>query len=118
MTHFKNTTVTLEALQQHRRQGVSLPVAGGRDVLAALYATKREDGRLVSVAGDSYVQLVRYSADTVEIETVNAYGASAKQGNTHAIDQMELYVNKKLKPMTLNKASIYANAESIYHPGN
>jgi hypothetical protein len=30
---------------------------------------------------------------------------------------MQMYVEQKLKPMTLDKTSIYKNAESIYHPG-
>jgi len=44
------------------------------------------------------------------------YGASAKPGNKHFDDQVEMYLQQKTKTMTLDKATIYKNAERIYHP--
>jgi len=59
---------------------------------------------------------VRFSENGVELETVNAYGASNRKDSPHYTDQMELYVDQKLKKMTLDKATIFNEAESIYHP--
>ena len=44
------------------------------------------------------------------------YGASSKPESPHYTDQMEMFVNKELKPMTLDKEEIYKNAAKIYHP--
>ena len=50
------------------------------------------------------------------IETMNMYGASAKPGHKHFDDQVEMYLQQKTKKMTLDKATVYKNAERIYHP--
>ena len=114
--YFGKSSVPLGDLQRHSRGEVDLPVSGGPDVLAAMSAKKRKDGRIRAKSGDSYIELVRYSEKGVEIETVNAYGASAKLESPHSTDQMELYVNRKLKTMTLDKERVYQNAERVYHP--
>ena len=115
--HFGNKHITLRELQRHRRGTLDLPVSGGPDVLAALYASRDKDGRLKAKVGDSYIQLVRFAKDGLpEIESINAYGASAKPNSPHYTDQMEMYVNQQLKPMTLDKATILKNAKLRYHP--
>ena len=113
---FGHLNVTLGELQRHRRGTMDLAVSGGRDVLAALNTRKEADGRLRALAGDSYIELVRFSKEGVEIETVNAFGASAKPNSPHYTDQMDMYVNQKLKPMTLDKEKILKEAIRIYHP--
>ena len=67
--------------------------------------------------GESYIELVRFSKNKVEIESVNAFGSSNKPGSAHYTDQMQMFVDQKLKPMTLDKEIIYREAEKIYHPG-
>lgn len=114
--HFGKSPVKLGELQRHSRGKVDLPVSGGPDVLAAMKAIERKDGRLRADSGDSYIELVRYSAAGVEIESINAFGASANPDSPHYIDQMEMYVNRQLKKMTLDKEMVYKNAKSIYHP--
>jgi acyl-homoserine-lactone acylase len=51
-----------------------------------------------------------------KIETTNMYGASAKAGNKHFDDQVEMYLMQQTKTMTLDKATVYKHAENIYHP--
>ncbi len=50
------------------------------------------------------------------IESINAYGASNHADSPHHTDQMELFTEQKLKPMTLDKQEVYKQAKSIYHP--
>ena len=114
--HFKKYHVPLHQLQRHSRSKVNLPVNGGPDVLAAMYAKPEKNGQLRASAGDSYIQLVRFSANGPEIESVNAYGASTKENSPHATDQMKLFVEQKLKKMTLDKDRIYEEANWVYHP--
>ena len=114
--HFGSAKVPLGSLQRHTRGGVDLPYGGGPDVLAAVRSRPFRDGRLRAYTGDSYIQLVRFSADGPEIESVNAYGASAKPGSPHYTSQMELFVNQQLKPMTLDKEQVLKNAVRLYSP--
>ncbi|MCB0633054.1 MAG: penicillin acylase family protein [Saprospiraceae bacterium] len=114
--HFGNTIVPLAQLQRHTRGMVDLPMPGGPDVLAAIYSRPQKDGHLRPVAGDSYIQMVRFSEAGAEIESVNAFGASAKAKSAHYTDQMPLFTQQQLKPMTLDRDTILKNAERVYHP--
>ena len=89
---------------------------GGPDVLAAVGSRMQKDGRLRPIAGDSYIQMVRFTPDGPVLESINAYGASAKPGSPHYTDQMELFTQQKLKPMTLNKEEVLKNAKRVYAP--
>lgn len=114
--HFGSANVPLGNLQRHIRGNVNLPYGGGRDVLAAVACTPHENGQIRARAGDSYIQLVRFSEDGAELECINAYGASAKAGSPHYTDQMELFTKQQLRPMTLDKETIFKEAKKIYHP--
>ena len=116
LKYFGKVHVPLKQVQRHTRGEVSLPVSGGPDVLAAMDAARQKDGTYRAMGGDSYIELVRFSKKGVEIESVNAYGASAKPDSPHYTDQMKMYVDRKLKPMTLDKEKVYQQAVRIYHP--
>jgi hypothetical protein len=60
--------------------------------------------------------LVKFGKDTVELQTVTAYGQSNKIGNKHYDDQMDLYVAHKTKEESLSKTWVLANMVSNYHP--
>ena len=54
--------------------------------------------------------------DDLEIETILPYGNSNNKDSSHFTDQMEMYVDKKLKSMTLDKKKIFEEAVRIYNP--
>ncbi|MBX2874636.1 MAG: penicillin acylase family protein [Saprospiraceae bacterium] len=114
--NFGKVRVPLGQVQRHSRGEVSLAYGGGPDVLAAVGSRLQKDGRLRPIAGDSYIQLVRFTPDGPVLETINAYGASAKPDSPHFTDQMELFTQQKLKPMTLNKEQVLKNAKRVYAP--
>lgn len=103
-------------VQRHIRGDVNLPLPGGPDVLAAMYAVEHENKQIRGIAGESYIALVQFTKDGVEIETVNAYGASAEPSSPHYTDQMQLFVDQKLKPMSLDIDKAFAEADTIYNP--
>ncbi|HLP53094.1 MAG TPA: penicillin acylase family protein [Chitinophagales bacterium] len=116
LKHFGSITVPLGTVQKHVRGNVELPIGGMPEVLAATITQPYKDGMRRTFVGESYIQLVRYSKDGPKIETVHAFGASAKPQSPHFTDQMQMFVDKKLKPMTLDRRAIYSGAETIYHP--
>lgn len=116
LENYNTLKFPLGDFQRHIRGEVSLPLGGGPDVLAAMYSLKQKDGVFKGFAGESYIELVRFSPEGVEIESVNAYGSSEEPDSPHYTDQMELFVNQQLKPMTLDKKQVLKQAVKIYSP--
>lgn len=114
--YFGRVDILLGDLQRHTRGEISLPVSGLIDMIAPTYVTKYKEGTYRSVSGESYIMLVKYSDSNIEIETVLPYGNSNDPLSPHYTDQMKLYIDKKTKPMTLDKQLIYKNAASVYNP--
>ncbi len=116
--HFGSINIPLGKLQKHVRGEVEYPMQGLPENLAAMTYEPHKKGRLKAYAGESYIQLVQYDENGVKsIESVSPYGASAHEDSPHYTDQMELFVQQKLKKMTLDKEEIFKNAKRIYHPG-
>jgi len=111
--------IPLGDLQRHIRGNISLPASGLREVPRAcdikLFDAKK--GIYRCAGGDGYIQLVKFSKDSVELNTINAYGASSHQDSNHYTDQMEMFEHEQFKQMTFDKAAILMKAERIYHPG-
>lgn len=118
LRHFGSLEVPFGEVQKHVRGNKEVPIGGMPEVLAATISQPYKKGMRKTFVGESYIQMVKFSKDGPEIETVHAFGASAKSGNPHSTDQMEMFVNKELKPMSLERAKVYAGAERIYHPGD
>ena len=116
LANFGTLEVELGKLQRHTRDSVNLPSGGAPDVLAAIYSKKQKNGTYRPHAGESYIELVRFGQNGVEIESINSYGSNSNLGDFHATSQMEMYTNQKLKKMSLNKDEVLKNAVKIYHP--
>ncbi len=116
LTNFGRTNLQLGDVQKLVRGNVELPLPGLPDVLAPMYSIPYKNGKVKGNQGDAYIELVRFTKDLPIIETLNVYGASARKESPHYTDQMEMYVKQQTKPMTLNKAEVYKNAVSKYHP--
>ena len=114
--HFGTIHVKLGDLQKLVRGKKELPMSGLNDVVAAMACVEHEDGKMKAEVGDSYIMLVKFGKDSVEIQTVSPYGTSSKPGAKHYDDQMELFVAQKTKPESLSKAWVVANSEQNYHP--
>jgi len=113
---FGRIDVPLKDFQKHLRGDVELPVSGLVDMIAATSTVSYKDGMVKAVSGDSYIMLVRYGEDKVDIETVLPYGISAHPDSPNFTDQMHLYVNHQRKKMSLDKEIILKGATKIYHP--
>ncbi len=114
--HFGSLEVPLGEIMRHVRGDQSYPAQGIPDVIAAMYMVKHKKGRFKTHVGESYIQLVQLSPEGVKIESVNCYGASNKEDSPHFDDQIPLFINEQLKPMTLDKEEIFRNAARIYNP--
>ncbi len=116
LKHFGTTAVALGDYQKLVRGKKELAVFGINDVVTAMSSVPHKDGKVKVTAGESYIELVKFTPAGPEIESVISYGSSDHPDSPHYADQMELYTQFKTKKMTFDKATIYANAERIYHP--
>ena len=115
--NFGTTDLKLGDIQKLVRGGKEWPLSGFPDLLSPQWTAAYKDGKLQSVGGDGLIMFVRFVKDGLpKIETINMYGASAKPGNKHFDDQVEMYLQQKTKTMTLDKATVYKKAERVYHP--
>lgn len=117
MKNFNSIDIPLGDVQRLQRGNVDMPVGGAPDVLAALHTEPLPNGREKAVGGDTYVQLVRFTKTGLpHIESLLPLGNSARPNSPHFTDQMDLYIKQQTKVMTLDKATIFKEAERIYNP--
>jgi acyl-homoserine-lactone acylase len=114
---FGTLYVPLGDLQKLVRGDKALPIGGIPDVISAMMCKEYKNGLLQADVGESYIEMVQFTKNGPIIETVSPYGASNVPGNKHYDDQMELFVNQKLKKMSMNYDEIIKNKERVYHPG-
>ena len=116
LKHFNTTEVTLGEYQKLVRGTKELPIFGLPDVITAMAARPHKEGKVKVVSGESYIELVRFTPEGTEIESVISYGSSDHPDSPHYSDQMELYAQFKTKKMTLDKETVYKEAQRIYNP--
>jgi acyl-homoserine-lactone acylase len=115
--YFGRTDITLGDLQKLVRGVVEKPSWGLPDVITAMYSTPHKDGKLKVMAGESYIELVKFPKNGLpEIESVTNFGASGHADSPHYTDQMDMFLNKQTKKMTLDKAEVLRTAEKVYSP--
>jgi acyl-homoserine-lactone acylase len=116
LKHFNSTDITLGDYQRLVRGDKNIPLPGLPDVIASMESAPYKDGRVRGKQGECYIELVRFTANGPEIESINAYGASSKKDSPHYADQMEWFTQQKTKKMYLDKKKVYATAVRVYHP--
>lgn len=115
--HFGTIDVPLGQVQKVERGNKSFPMYGGIETLACCTVGFDKDGKLKMNKGDTFIMYAKYGKDGLEeLKTTNHVGNSSNPNSPHYNDQMELYVNKQPKTVTMNKAEIYKTAASVTHP--
>jgi acyl-homoserine-lactone acylase len=114
--NFGTTNITLGEYQRLERGDKSMPLPGLPDVLAAMYSTPTENGRVKGNVGECYIAFIKFTPEGPEIETINAFGASNRKGSKHYDDQMPLFQQQQTKKMTLASDQVYKEAKTVYHP--
>lgn len=117
ITNFNRTDITLGDLQKLVRGDKDWPLWGFPDLLSPQWTAPYKNGMLKATGGDGLILFVRFPKNELPvIESVNMFGASARPGNKHFDDQVELALSQKTKKMTLDKKEVYRTAERIYQP--
>ena len=101
------------------RGNVDLPVAGGPDLLRAIYAKKLDDGRLKAVGGDTLFMFVEWDKDgKVSSRNVSQFGsAMTRPSSPHYADQTPLYASEEMRPELFTDAELEGHVQEAYRPG-
>jgi acyl-homoserine-lactone acylase len=116
-THFGKELVTLGEYQKLVRGEKMLPIWGIDDVLTTIRSTPWENGMRKAAQGESYILMVKFGKGLPVMESINVYGASNRPESPHYADQMERFLNRDLKRMTLDKEEVLKTAKQVYRPG-
>ena len=116
LKYFDSTNVELGSFQKLVRGDKEIGIFGLPDVITAMKGTKYKDGKIKITHGESYISLVKFKDEKVEIETIVSYGSSDNPNSKHYNDQMDLYSKFKTKKMTLDKVEVYKKGVKVYNP--
>ena len=119
MKHYGRLDVPYGEVQRHIRGDENHPLAGGPDVLRAIYSYPDGNGQLVGEGGDSYILAVRWDREgNMTSFSGHPFGsATIDKASSHYDDQSPLFARHELKPVWLKLEDIKANLESAYRPG-
>jgi len=113
ITHFGRLDAPMADLLRLRQGGRDLPLDGGSDTLRASTTWDVDaDGRLSLKHGDSFIQWVEWMpGQPVVSRSIQPFGAATtRPENPHYNDQMQLFVEHKLKPVWFWRDDVLANA--------
>ena len=113
---FGKEKVKLGEFQKLVRGSKEIPIYGLRDVITAMSSVPYKNGKTRVTAGESYIELIKFTKDGPEIESVISYGSSNNPKSPHFDDQMEIYSSFKTKKMSLDKEKVLLNAKKRYNP--
>ena len=118
LKHFQTTEVPLGDFMKVVRGQQEAPSFGLPDVLAAMHGEPYKQGTLKVTAGESYIQLVKFTIAGPEIHSVVPFGSSNRANSPHYADQMPLYLAGKTKSMPLDWDYWVAHGTKSYSPPN
>lgn len=119
--HFGRLDPPMSELVRLRQGDVDLPLDGGSDTLRASTTWRvDDDGRLSLVHGDSFIQWVEWNeGERVFSRSIQPFGAAVTRPESpHYTDQMQLFVDHKLKPVYFWRDDVLANAKRRYRVSN
>lgn len=115
-TYFGSENIALGDFIKVVRGDLEMPSFGLPDVLTAMHGAPYKEGRLKVTAGESYIQLVRFTSEGASIRSMVPYGSSNRPNSPHYADQLPLYMKFQTKAMPLDRAYWEKEATRKYHP--
>ena len=115
MTHFGRLDPPMADLLRLRQGGKDLPLDGGSDTLRASTTWDvDDDGRLSLKHGDSFIMWIEWlPGQPVVSRSIQPFGAATTRPDSpHYDDQMQLFVEHKLKPVWFWRDDVLAKART------
>ncbi len=121
MQHFGRLDPPMGEVLRLRQGRVDLPLDGGSDTLRAATTWKVDpDGRLQLVHGDSFIMWVEWDkGQPVRSQSIQPFGSATNRPDSpHYTDQMQLFVDHKLKPVHFWRSDVLSHAKQRYRVSN
>jgi len=118
-THFGRLDPTYGEVYRLRRGEREWPIDGGPDILRAAYFDPDENsGKMLDVAGDSYIMFVEWDQDgAVSSHSVHSFGSATLDADSpHFADQAPLFIDMREKPVRLDLEDLLQHASRDYSP--
>jgi len=109
----------LGQVQRMIRGNVNLPADGGTDTLRAATVWEPQDNGQMRVRhGDSFIMLTSWDkAGKLTSQSIQPYGSATNRPESpHYTDQMQLFLDRKFKPVHFEWAEAVKNAKRRYRP--
>jgi acyl-homoserine-lactone acylase len=102
-----------------RRGKVDLGIAGGPDTYRAVYGKPDAKGRLVAMAGDTFIMFVTWDRKgQLSSQSLHQFGSATLDASSpHYADQTPMFVAWQMKPVLFTEAQLAGNVEADYRPG-
>lgn len=97
-----------------RRGALDLPANGAPSAMGAIRTLSIgpfKDGKAEGIHGDTWFAVIEYSKP-LRVEALLGYGNWSKPGSKHVDDQLQLFSDKKMRPVWRTRKEIEANLES------
>lgn len=95
-----------------QRDSIDLPANGAPGdpygVFRTSYYYPGKDNKYILGGGDTYVSIVEFG-DSIHAEGVLGYGNFSQPGSPHRTDQLQLYSDKKLRPILFYREDVEAH---------
>jgi acyl-homoserine-lactone acylase len=100
------------------RGNVNVPIAGGPDVLRAVYGAKQENGTFKANGGDTLIMFVTWDrAGQLSSRSIHQYGsATLDETSPHYADQAAMFARMETKPVWFRRSDLAGNIERSYKP--
>jgi acyl-homoserine-lactone acylase len=95
-----------------KRDSIDLPANGAPGdpygVFRTSYYRPDDNNQQSLIAGDTYVAIIEFG-DSIQAEGVIGYGNFSQPGSPHRTDQLQLYSDKKLRPILFYRHNVEAH---------
>jgi acyl-homoserine-lactone acylase len=112
---YDSLTVPWGAVHRLAGPNGTYPASGGNGLFGlfrVLWFGNSEDGPRRAVGGDSYVAITEFTDDGPRARAVLPYGNASQPGSPHRGDQLQMYAEKEMRPVWLERDSVRAHLES------
>jgi acyl-homoserine-lactone acylase len=119
MLGFGRIDPSLGDVQRLIRGKVNLPANGGTDTLrAATIWEPQDNGQMRVRHGDSFIMLTSWDkTGKLTSQSIQPYGSATNRPDSpHYTDQMQLFLDRKFKPVHFEWADAVKNAKRRYRP--
>ena len=119
ITHFGRLDITFGEINRLQRGSKEWPLDGGPDILRAVYGDRDAvTGKLIDVAGDSYIMFVEWDQQgSVSSSAIHNYGSATLDASSpHYADQAPLCATMRERTVYLDRQQVMANLERRYTP--